>query len=480
MSLQRLTCSRIPPRAKNIHPPLTQHARHPLNLSPMAPRDMTPQTPGFLRSFWTEPDRFNRACGVAALAWMIGLAVFVSLRPPNYHDFGQYYMAGLIARHGLWGDLYPIPHPASNANAGGRADSDMRPAYARLAEEHGVGDVNRFIQTPPIALLLIPLSFLSCHAAYVLWVCVMSACCWGLSVQAGRIYQLLHGQPDRLPGLLALLIVASPLVYRTVRTAQVSPAIALAMGWATIAMVHHRHRQAAAAILAGSLIKYAAGILLILAMARHRWRILQYFTLLAIPTLLITLSITGTEPFQIFANEIAPTLSRTHPWRGNQSLSGWLIHAAPQLDLTTVGLASRVAGAGALALVAGLAWVRHRAQPESPSSATTAACLALTACWPIASPIFWEHYYVYFIPFWGYLAWEARSGKWKTTAVTFAIAATWFPLAVVANLQLPVWLRFHMFVGACVMLAVGVARLSGVLGNNDQHPAGPTNPQTAS
>src|SRR5258708_4988610 len=87
---------------------------------------------------------FNRWCYLIASVWVI-LSLFVSLHiwkieatDREYHDFSQFYMGGLIARHGAWDALYPIPHPNSPNNPGEGADSDMRPEYARLAAAAGV------------------------------------------------------------------------------------------------------------------------------------------------------------------------------------------------------------------------------------------------------------------------------------------------------------------------------------------------------
>src|SRR5437868_3491943 len=88
--------------------------------------------------------RFNRWCYAIATLWVI-VSLFASLRiwrieatDREYHDFSQFYMGGLIARHGDWDALYPIPHPSSLNNPGEWADSDMRPEYARLAAAAGV------------------------------------------------------------------------------------------------------------------------------------------------------------------------------------------------------------------------------------------------------------------------------------------------------------------------------------------------------
>lgn len=118
--------------------------------------------------------RFNRRCAVLSLA-LILLAVLGShfVRPAG-HDFGQYYMGGVVARAGLWHALYPKPIPGAPENAGTQTASTMHPDHAALAVRVGVGDANRFFQPPPVALLLAPLSLLSYDAALWIWLVAMS------------------------------------------------------------------------------------------------------------------------------------------------------------------------------------------------------------------------------------------------------------------------------------------------------------------
>jgi len=99
--------------------------------------------------------RFNRCCSAAAFAWLvIVVPLTFKFRPVRYHDAGQFYMGGVIARHGAWDSLYPLPRPGSPYNPGLAGDSDRRPTYQILSDAVGVGDDPRFIQPPPDALLL--------------------------------------------------------------------------------------------------------------------------------------------------------------------------------------------------------------------------------------------------------------------------------------------------------------------------------------
>src|SRR5579863_2676628 len=118
---------------------------------------------------------FKRRCAIFGLLFLLitqyGKLLYYDARHlTTYEDFPQYYMGGLIARVGAWDSLYPIPIPNSPINAGFAEGSIMRPQYRDLAFSHGLDEgAVRFIQPPPVALLLIPLSWLPVHTSFYLW-----------------------------------------------------------------------------------------------------------------------------------------------------------------------------------------------------------------------------------------------------------------------------------------------------------------------
>src|SRR5687767_9966679 len=135
---------------------------------------------------------FNRACVSIALLVLIALVPASVVLRRNYQDFSHFYLGGQVARHGLWGDLYPVPRPGSAGQASMQDASDMRPGYARLAEEYKVdegGQPFRFAQPPPNALLYLPLAYLSYPNAHLAWVVVSCLCAWVVALQAGWVLQ---------------------------------------------------------------------------------------------------------------------------------------------------------------------------------------------------------------------------------------------------------------------------------------------------
>src|SRR5579885_2442506 len=175
-------------------------------------------------------DRFNRACFWASLLWLcVSVPAGIELRP-TMPDFGQFYLSGILVSRGEWGALYPVPSPLSASNAGLNGDSIPKPVWRDTAIERGVVDWTHFILPPPSALLFVPFSALSYSQAYWVWIWISAACIWGVALIAALLLREVAGSATGWEGLLALLIVFSPVSARAIRIANVSPMIALAVG----------------------------------------------------------------------------------------------------------------------------------------------------------------------------------------------------------------------------------------------------------
>ncbi len=74
-----------------------------------------------------------RLCRIAALVYLLALVINGEARHPDFRDFSQFYVTGLIDRAGAWDALYPTPIPGSIYNPGNWRDSVAKPASDRLA-----------------------------------------------------------------------------------------------------------------------------------------------------------------------------------------------------------------------------------------------------------------------------------------------------------------------------------------------------------
>jgi hypothetical protein len=78
----------------------------------------------------------------------------------------------------------------------------------------------------------------------------------------------------------------------------------------------------------------------------------------------------------------------------------------------------------------------------------------------VFSPIFWNHYYFYLYPLWGWLAWEALTQSTpRRVAAVAAMALAWVPLAVMPRLDLPWVVSAHMLWSALIVGGLAMTRL---------------------
>jgi hypothetical protein len=375
--------------------------------------------------------RFNLICRLCALVWLLVLVPVSQLGRAAPVDFGQFYLAGQVARLGLWDSLYPAPAPNGLYNAGWPEASTMRPAYARLAQEHGVGDTFRFIRPPPVALVLIPLGYLDFKTASWVWLMIMAGFAWAVAVQAGQIFEVLAGRPTRWAGAVTLMIGLWPRMIASIRWGNISPLLALLIGITVLGLLRHRDARAAGAIVVGALANYTTVMFLPLVLAMRRWRVLAWMAAWGILGLAVSVPIMGTGPFTVFLRDISPTLSVSPYVIGSQSLHGLLYRLTGQAPLAPgllMGL--RLARWAALGVVLGVIATRPVDRWREPVN-VFAASAALVSWLLVFGAIFWHHYSVYLCPFWPWLVWEAmRSPARRPWAVT-ALALVWVPWATI-------------------------------------------------
>ena len=411
--------------------------------------------------------RFNRACLLVAAAWLlVGVPLTVKFRPMRAKDFPQFYMGGVIARHGAWDALYPVPHPDSPYNPGLKNDSAMRPRYAQLAAKYRVatGDEPRFIQPPPAALLFRPLVWLPYDLAYVAWAALMGAMCLAVAHLAGRFHERCAGRPSRVSGGLVLLICCSHLTYYVIRTTNIEMLMALSIALATLALLTPARPGGAAtfggvaALVVGGIVKYATAVLLPLAVAMRRWALVGWTAAAGLALLAVAVAVMGTGPFITFLADVFPRLSRPYDIDGNQSLKGMIIYHSGVFPLpAAVNAAVRVAMGAMLAALLALIFTRDREAWRRPEHVCAGAA-ALVAWLLIFSPLTWDKYYTYLFPFYGWLAWEAARSRGRALVVGGVFAslfAAWFNVGDF----LPAPLTFHMLLATVAVLALAARRL---------------------
>jgi hypothetical protein len=413
--------------------------------------------------------RFNQICSIVGLLWLLTAVLWSDRHWSTWQgDFAQFYMGGVMARHGEWNSLYPIPLPGSSNNPGQVEDSTMTPRYAQIAAEVGVGDRLRFIQPPPFALILTPLAWFKYKRAYKIWLLLLIGCTWIISRQSGRIYEMILGRPSRWAGGLSLILMLSPLALASVRGVNMSAMIGACLGAAVIGLMSGQSARPAAAIVFAGLAKYASLPLVPVMVAMHRWKPLAVSAVLGIVIILISLAVMTVTPFDIYLQQIAPTLARPHTNEGNQSLPAFLIRVTHHIPLAPGWSAAVFATrwASFIGLIF-LLFCRPVDYWRNPAHICAAAVTMMT--WMlIFSPIFWPEYHLYLCPFWGWLLWEAKQSRVRLALVLVAVMLTIVPTPMLApavtprnwDLTLPEPYNTHMLLAAILMLALAIWRLT--------------------
>lgn len=410
------------------------------------------------------PATFNLVCALLGGTILLSVVGYRHLTAHNYQDFPQFYMGGIMARDGDWDSLYPVPLPGSERNAGEFDTSTMRPRYAQLATEAGVPDAQRFIQAPPIALVLWPLSFLSYPDAHLAWTVLSVAFGMMIAWQAGAVFERLAGRKTHMQGLVVLLVATSPNMYQSCRMGQVSTIVGACLGAAVLGFAAPGQSGARTgfALFFATLVKYIGVILLPVPLAMRQFGTVAWTLGLGIGSAVISAFIVGIDPWREWLMVIAPTLVRSHAWSANQSVYGVAvrIHGSNPLP-PSIAMPLRITSLASLATVLTLIFTRHRSAWTRPAT-IFAACTALLAWAHVFSPIFWNHYYVYLFPLWGWLAWEGLQSRTAGILVALAFILAWVPAGIVPSLaqQMPELVRDHMLLSALLVFAFAVIRLA--------------------
>lgn len=416
--------------------------------------------------------RFNRVSSAVVLAWLLTAGVLLSAQRSTV-DFAQFYMAGAIGCAGAWESLYPIPNPDSRHNPGLARDSAMRPAYADLASSLGVGNTMRYIQAPPTALLYLPVGLLPYKTAQVLWGALNGASLWLTAILAASLFAMALGRRSRWEGVLILVIGLSPRSVDTIHWGNVSAMNGALIGLSALAYLREMSGRTGVALAVGAFLKYASGALLPIVVAGRRWRILIWAAAVLVIWSALSLIIMGPAPFRVFANEIAPTLSR--PYFNtliSMSMSTMVPCRAPWLGGATAVLVLKYAILGwiLILLFSTRARVWHRPVPFCAGS------VALLSWFMLFSPVLWGHYCVYLFPFWGWMLWEAIHSRIQATAAVvaaFLALVPWHQVLQRAAMPYPPILRFGVFWSVWIIWGMAMLRLHR-LRHAERRPALPS------
>jgi hypothetical protein len=259
--------------------------------------------------------------------------------------------------------------------------------------------------------------------------------------------------------LLTLLIVCSPLMLHSIRVGNMSVMIALLISVATLGLVRQWNFVTGWAILFGAASKYTPVVLLPLAVVMRRWMTVLWALIAGVTLLAAALAVCGTGPFHTYFHEILPTLARPHGIETNQSVWAFTGRLLGH-PILPIGIKLLILAAQAVLLTLVL-WLILR-QPLaiwSDAGHVYAAATTLLGAFLIFSPIFWEHYPVYFCALWGWLLWEAwQSKRWiKVPLVMAGIGLLYVPWTYLCDWPEPY--NTHMLWGTVLLMLAGIWKL---------------------
>lgn len=333
---------------------------------------------------------------LAAIAATLIMLIVYALQKGPLNDFDCYWLGSWAIREGVPLQMYAVldaPGPQ-----GLYSIYPGSPEWAALSAQHLPRALVpwAYIYPPHCAVLLLPLTLLPYTTAVGLWRLL------NLAAYLFCLVILLSLTRDRLSPRaarwLTLLSLATPLLFRVLQLAQISPLLLLSV-IGGLYLLHTRRPVAAGIALAlGTVLKLSPILFVLWLLARREYRAFAA-SLIAMTLLsLLTLAVVGAAPFGQFFGHVLPILSQGTTFDYNISivaLAGWgfdlgsprhPVFLPPDLRMTLVKLIfyGLVLGVTGWAL-----WQIHREEVRGHLSGEYAL---ISMALLLVSPITWSHH----------------------------------------------------------------------------------------
>lgn len=405
-------------------------------------------------------------------------AVLTKIDPPSKNDFTSYYVAAHVLREGMPEALY-YPEPVGSL----LAQASTQHPWIDVAVASGVPNPNYYLYPPLFAVAVLPLAWLSYPAAFALWL--------GANVLflALSLWIFLGGRGRAGPvGVAACILVAGAFypVWQHLKIGQ-SSLLLLLLLCAALALLARRRDIPAGLCLSGAiLLKLTPAALLILLVARRRWRAV-WASLAGVAGLsVLSAAVAGWEAQVTYFWRMVPLLSAGTAFYPNQSLNGFLTRLMGMgeyrlADLSHGLWAPRLLAAAAalilLALTIHGAFRRAREEERAALEDGFASFLLLSL---LVSPISWEHHYVLaLLPAWILATrWEAagpaRRGMPATAGVALALIGSYIGVNVFEKYgpgPLGPLLSSAAFIGGAILWWIFTSGRAGAAAGGQPAPA---------
>ncbi len=367
-------------------------------------------------------------------------------RAPLPSDIGQYYAGGLAARHGVWHALYPLPkaHPLQDhlrfqrfiplfkpegMDEKGWIAAPLRLARATVSDVHPDllaleprlrKSLHRYIYPPPLAWLMIPLTFFDLLTlAYIVYPLCASVALLAAAGASSKIHRHLAGHPTYTEGVLMLLVVVISLAGKNhIYWCNATPFIATGLSIAALAWLRGRQVVVGCCMIPMLLLK---GITLtwvpLLFLPKIRWKSLATLAVLTLALNGATLAAAGPGIYRQFFADIYPSMN-TPAGSGLANHTFLLYGIFPKLAFSALSTV--------LTLVLYFAYYRSRVpSPQKSQGPEVLAVLAGTmALFCLFNSTVWYEYFANYcvIPFAGWVVWELQQLRGTRRKVYLACA----------------------------------------------------------
>jgi hypothetical protein len=333
---------------------------------------------------------------LAAIAAVLITLIIYSLQRGPLNDFDCYWLGSWAIREGVPMRMYAVldaPGPQGLYSLYPHSSE-----WAELSAQHLPRALVpwAYIYPPHCAVLLLPLTLLPYSVALGLWRILNLAAyllCLGL-----LLYLTRERLSPRAARWLTLLSLATPMLFRVLQLAQISPLLLLSVVGG-LYFLHTRRPVAAGVALAfGTVLKLSPILFVLWLLARREYRAFAA-SLIAMTLLsLLTLAVTGAAPFERFFRHVLPILSQGTTFDYNISIvaiAGWIFDLGsprrpeflpPDLRLTLVKLIF-------YGLVLGVSgWALWRTQRAEAPARLSGEYALINMTLLLISPITWSHH----------------------------------------------------------------------------------------
>lgn len=334
-------------------------------------------------------------------------------------------MGGSIALANDYESLYPVPKENIAGNLGLIENSTPKPGYTQLAKDKGVENAIRYILPPTTATLLAPYALLPYPAARWIWICGFGLFLWIACALAFRTARQCGA--SRLTAAAWWFILAfSPLNIHSIRIANCTPFLAVALGLAAIGIRKNKTALAVFGCIVAGLLKGTSILFAPLILFMRRWKTIGWGVLTTLLILIISVWISGIEVYQEFFTVVFPSTRIIVLNEYNRSVYACLHRMFGEAALTGLpALATRTTALMLGAALTTLIWkLRNRLAEDATLFNTT--LIGLLGLYMIFSPYAWIHYSICYIPFLPAL-WAGLKSKRLKCVMGICIFGIWLP-----------------------------------------------------